>query len=128
MTRISRGPDCENTAKNLRIEEIALALMGAGDLPDQYLSEGAIWDRTDGAISGRNAIQATRATLPHCDTIRVDQVVSHGKAGTASGLVTRAGQGTHLFCHVIRFTSSSAQTIAQVVSFEHAERSNDRKR
>jgi hypothetical protein len=126
MTRITRGPDCETTAKSLRIEEIALALMGAGDLPDGYLSEGAVWDRTEGAISGRSAIQKTRATLPRCDTIRIEQVVSHGKAGTASGVVTRPGQGTRLFCHVIRFTSPAAQTVAQVVSFEHAERKNAR--
>lgn len=124
MTLITRGPDCETTAKSLRIEEIALALMGAGDLPDQYLSEGAIWDRSEGAVSGRKAIQATRTTLPACETIRMEQVISHGKAGTASGLVTRPGQGTRLFCHVIRFTSSSATTVAQVVSFEYAGRSS----
>lgn len=126
MTRITRGPDCETTAKSLRIEEIALALMGAGDLPDQYLSEGAVWDRSEGAVSGRRAIQAKRSALPRCETIQMEQIVSHGKAGTASGIVTRAGQGTRLFCHVIRFTSSSAQTVAQVVSFEHAGRKNDR--
>lgn len=126
MTRITRGPDCETTPKSQRVEQIALALLGAADLPDQHLSEAAIWDRSEGSLSGRHAIQTTRASLPRCDVIRIEQVVSHGKAGTVTGIVTRSGQRSRLFCHVIRFTSSSAQTIAQVVSFEHAERTHGR--
>lgn len=120
MTQVSHSPDCENSPRNQQVEQIALALMGAGNLPDTLLSEGAIWDRSGRAITGRAAIQAARTTLPDCETIRVEQVVSHGKAGTASGLVRRPGEGTKLFCHVIRFTSGAATEIAQIVSFEHA--------
>ena len=120
MVQITRSPDCANSPKNQRVEDIALALLGVGDLPDTALSEGAVWDRAGGSISGRTAIQTARATLPACQDIRVDQVVSHGKAGTASGVVVRAGEGARLFCHVIRFTSATAQQVAQIVSFEHA--------
>ncbi|THD75857.1 nuclear transport factor 2 family protein [Thalassobius vesicularis] len=120
MTQVIRSSDCENSPRNQRVEQIALALLGAGDLPDSVLSEGAVWDRNGGAISGRAAIQTLRATLPRCEEIRVDQVVSHGKAGTASGTLRRPGQRDRLFCHVIRFTSTAASEIAQIVSFEHA--------
>ncbi len=119
MVQVTRSADCENSAKNRRIEDIALALMGAADLPESTLSEAAVWDRFGGAVMGRTAILAARDAAAPCQTIRVDQVVSHGKAGTASGLLTRDGEGTRLFCHVIRFTSAAADEIAQVVSFEH---------
>ena len=120
MTRITRSPGCDISARNQQIEDIALALLGVGDLADTSLTEGATWDRSDGAVTGRHAIQARRAALPRCDSVQLEQVVSHGKAGTASGYVTRTGQGTRLFCHVIRFTSAKAGQIAQIVSFEHA--------
>lgn len=120
MPQIIRSPDCENSEENQHVEQIALALMGAGDLPDTLLSEGAVWDRAGGAIAGREAIQSLRRDLPSCEEIRVDQVVRHGKAGTASGLVRRDGEGTRLFCHVIKFTSGAGTQIAQIVSFEHA--------
>ncbi|WP_319826146.1 hypothetical protein [Thalassovita sp.] len=120
MVQVTRGADCGKSLKNSLVEEIALGLLGAVDLPETVLSEGAVWDRAGGAVSGRAAILAARAAVSPCQTIHVDQVVSHGKAGTASGVLTRAGEGTRLFCHVVRFTSAAADQIAQVVSFEHA--------
>lgn len=120
MVQVTRSENCENSTINQRVEQIALALLGAGDLPDALLSEGAIWDHGTGAATGRAAIQAARAALPACAAIHVDQVVSHGKAGTASGMLSRPGQPPRLFCHVIRFTSVQGGEITQMVSFEHA--------
>ena len=120
MTQVTRSPDCANSAQNRRIENIALALMGEGDLPDAALSEGAVWDRSGGAVLGRPAIQQARENQPTCKSIRIEQVVSHGKAGTASGVLTRPDGSTRLFCHVIRFTRSENGETAQMVSFEHA--------
>ena len=93
--------------------------MGVGALPAEMLAEAASWDRPGGAVTGRAAIlEAVAGTAP-ADLIRVEQVVTHGRAGSVSGRVTRDGS-TRLFCHVIRFTSASAKQIAQLVSFEHA--------
>ena len=103
-----------------------MALLGVGDLPNAQLSEGAIWDRSDGAITGRSAIQTARTAARPCRSIRVDQVVSHGKAGTASGVVRRDGESPRLFCHVIRFAASNGGKIVQIVSFEHAGGKHDR--
>ena len=117
MPEVIRAADCHNSPKNQRAEDIALALFGVGTLPEDQIAEGAVWDRPGGAVSGRAAILA--AIAPEGITrIAADQVVTHGKAGSVSGRVTRAGE-TRLFCHVIRFTSASARQIAQLVSFEH---------
>jgi hypothetical protein len=91
--------------------------MGVGRLDRALIAEAASWDRPEGAVTGRQAICAA-ATAQTADLIRVEQVVTHGRAGSVSGRVTRDGT-TRLFCHVIRFTSASAKQIAQLVSFEH---------
>jgi len=118
MPEVIRSGDCANSPKNARAEEIALALMGVGELPDTLLAENAVWDGAGGALSGRDAIRAACAQLPEAEKIRVEQVVTHGKAGSVSGRITRGGE-TRLFCHVIRFTSTTARQIAHLVSFEH---------
>jgi hypothetical protein len=117
MPEVIRAADCGNSPKNQRAEDIALALFGAGDLPEDMIAQDAVWDRAGGALSGREAI--LDAIAPEgIVRIAVDQVVTHGRAGSVSGRITRAGQ-TRLFCHVIRFSSASARQIAHIVSFEH---------
>ncbi|MEJ1992144.1 MAG: nuclear transport factor 2 family protein [Maritimibacter sp.] len=110
--------DGDPDPKEARAERNALALMGAGALEDGWLAANATWDHSGGAVSGRAAIQAVRAKQPPAERIRIEQIVTEGQAGSVSGRITRAGQ-TRLYCHVIRFTNSSANQIAQLVSFEH---------
>lgn len=117
MTDVRRSADCGKSPTSTRAEGIALALMGVGALDHALLAEAATWDRPEGAVTGRAEICAA-ATAQKADLIRIEQVVTHGRAGSVSGRVTRRGE-TRLFCHVIRFTSASAQEIAQLVSFEH---------
>lgn len=120
MTRIARSPDCGNSPKNAKTESIALALMGVGDLPDGWVAEGASWDRFGSAVTGRRAIAEARAAGPAHDWIEISEVVTHGKAASVSGRLQRTGEPPRIFCHVIRFTSASASSIAQIVSFDHA--------
>ncbi|MEZ5769661.1 MAG: hypothetical protein R3D80_19915 [Paracoccaceae bacterium] len=117
-TEVRRSADCGSSPKNARAEGIALALMGVGALPAEMLAEAASWDRPGGAVTGRAAILGAVAGTAPADLIRVEQVVTHGRAGSVSGRVTR-GSETRAFCHVIRFTTAAAREIAQLVSFEH---------
>jgi len=117
VTEVLRSPDCGNSPKNLAAQEIALALMGVGTLPEDALVEAVAWDVPGGAVTGRAAVLA-RAAAQSADVIAVDQVVTHGRGGSVSGRITRGGD-TRLFCHLIRFTSAAARDIAQLVSFEH---------
>jgi hypothetical protein len=118
MPEVIRAQDCENSPKNATAEEIALALMGVGELSGDRLAENAVWDGAHGAVSGRAAIGAALGRVAPADRIRVEQVVTHGRAGSVSGRITRTGQ-TRLYCHVIRFTSAAQAQVAQIVSFEH---------
>jgi len=118
MAEVIRSADCSNSLRNARAEEIALALMGIGQLQADTLAEAATWDGAGGAVAGREAILAKIGGMERPAKVRVEQVVTHGKAGTVSGRITR-GDDTRLYCHVIRFTSASAGQVAQLVSFEH---------
>lgn len=118
MPEVIRSPDCGNSPKNALAEDIALALMGVGELPETLLAPDAVWDRASGALSGRDTIAAAVAAITPPDRIRVEQVATHGRAGSVSGRITRGGE-TRLYCHVIRFTSPAARQVAQLVSFEH---------
>jgi hypothetical protein len=120
MTRVARMPGCGNSPKSQRAEEIALALMGVGALESTMLAEGASWDRFGTGITGRDAIAGALRDTPRHDWIEISDVVTHGKAGSVSGRLQRDGEAPRIFCHVIRFTSASAGTIAQIVSFDHA--------
>jgi len=118
MPEVIRAQGCEAAPETTTTEAIALALMGVGDLPGHALAENAVWDGAHGARAGRAAIGAAVARVAPADRIRVEQVVVHGRAGTVSGRITRAGQ-TRLYCHVIRFTAQNRAQAAQIVSFEH---------
>lgn len=118
--RVHRSPDCDRSATNAKVTEIALALMGVGEVDHGVFSETASWDQTaTPCVLGRDAITAHLLNKVPPQSISIDQVVCHGKAGTVSGRLTRDGIGTMVFCHVIRFTDLSCRQVGQAVSFEH---------
>lgn len=117
MTRVFASNHGADSPKDAMAQEIALALMGVGALPKHLLAEAATWQRPDRAVTGRAEILAAVET--GLDRVEVEQVETHGKAGSVSGRLVRGGEA-RLFCHVIRFTTANAKQIAQLVSFEHA--------
>lgn len=121
QTRIKRSGPGTGTAKDARTEEIALALMGAVPVDLTLFAEAAGWQNgPNGAAMGRARIVEKIAAARDPDEISVEQVVSHGKAGSVAGRVVRGGE-PYLFCHVIRYDTAAAGKVVQVVSFERAE-------
>lgn len=117
--RIQRSQDCDSSEAQSKVTEIALALMGVGRLDVMTLAETASWDHSGApCVLGRDAIAEHLSQIAPPQSISIDQVTSHGKAGTVSGRLTRDGIGTLLFCHILRFTDASCREIAQAVSFE----------
>lgn len=121
--QVHRTSKSAQTRDAAHAEQIALALMGVGNLNGHQLVDAATWDRSDAPCAlGRDVILAAMSATRPPVSITIDQVITHGKAGTVSGRLTRDGSGTHLFCHIIRFTTTQRRDIAQLVSFEHIER------
>ncbi len=120
MTRVRRSEACDTSPEAQRAEAIALALMGAGEMPDIWLAENVVWDGPHGAVTGRAAIMGLRDETPVPEAVTLDEIVTHGKAGAVSGRITRAGAAPRLFCHMIRYTTAKGAEIAHLVTFEHA--------
>ncbi|WP_417242941.1 hypothetical protein [Celeribacter sp.] len=122
QTQVHRSAQAGAAPEGAVAERIALALMGVGTLNAEILAETATWDRSNAPCAvGRAIILTTLCDIIRPVSITIDQVVAHGKAATVSGRLTRDGSGTHLFCHIIRFTTPRCRDIAQLVSFEQRE-------
>ncbi len=106
-----------SAAKDATAQELALALMGARSLLPDVIAEGATWQKGSATLIGREAIVG--AVRPATAKITIDEIVTHGKAAAVSGKMRDDDGKTHLFCHMIRFTSTAARQVASIVSFEH---------
>ena len=105
------------TLKSERAKEICLGLFGADAMPDHVLSDSVTWQNGDCVLIGQDAVLTSIKKLAR-SSVKIEDVVTHGKAAAVSGrLITN--QGPFLFCHMIKFTNTSAKQIASIVSFKH---------
>lgn len=116
-SNVERGAACGSSPKAKKAAGVALGLMGACGLSSDDFADAVSWQKGGTALIGRDAI--FKAVKRAEADIRIDEIVTHGKAAAVSGQVRRKGQPAALFCHMIRFTSASAKQVASVISFEH---------
>ncbi|MDQ2094983.1 hypothetical protein [Rhodalgimonas zhirmunskyi] len=118
---IRRSASLPASIKSEAALAVALGLMRGAPLPDGQITDATIWEGGDTSPAiGTAAIKAALSHRPAAAEINVDEIVTHGKAAAVSGRMTPADGGrARLFCHMIRFTSAGARTVAQVVSFDH---------
>ena len=121
MTKIISSEDCGNSPKNIFVEKMTIALE-QGDI-DTFLensSDDICWIRIgETPLQGRDAVKASleqrnRANLAE---IRIQHVVTHGKAGAVNGL-TRSIDGTsYAFCYVYEFTNAKGALIKEITPY-----------
>jgi hypothetical protein len=119
-TEITRTTDCGNSPKNLAVQEIAILL----EMADHSGLAGWFGDDVSWTPTGAAPLQGSAAVLRHLATRRaapanvtVTHALSHGRAGAASGTVTRASGEVVRFAHLIRFSSVKADRVAHIDSF-----------
>lgn len=119
MIDITPSRECGNSPKNQFAEQIALALESRDvDILRNALDEHVIWERSDGSISGRDQVVAQLENMQRPDGLRVDHVVTHGKAGAVNGVTEFKGtERDRRFCHVLTFTNTKCQTVQRITSF-----------
>ena len=105
------------TTTTERAKDISLGLLGAAEMPIGMLSDNVTWQNGDRVLIGHAAVLASVGDSPPL-SVTIDDVVTHGKAAAVSGRLV-ADTGPRLFCHMIKFTNSSAKKIASIVSFQH---------
>ena len=119
MVSVERSTDCGNSPRNTTAEEIGLAFCGAVEMPAGMMSDTTLWRCADGSeLVGDHAVEEGLDALTPPRRVVVDSVVTHGRAGAVSGRIEPARGKTHLFCHVLRFTSASGRSLAEVTTFE----------
>lgn len=116
---VERGENCGTSPKARKAADIALGLMGAARLEPSVIAEGATWQNGGRSLLGREAVVA-QARKAKTEYIRIDEIVTHGKAAAVSGQMRRAGKPPALFCHMIKFSSAAALQVASVISFDHS--------
>lgn len=110
--------DDESEVRELRAQQIARALMGDGPIDADQLAASVTWQNSrQGALVGRDAVLKAVKNA-RVDAVKVDEVVTQGKAASVSGFVTRAAD-RGLFCVMLRFTSAAQVQVASIVDFEH---------
>ncbi len=115
--RILRNGPLTQSESDRSAEAIALGLLGVCELPVEGLSANATWQNGSDVLVGRAAISAAICAKRLIE-VRIEDVVSHGKAAAVSGrLITNSGP--YLFCHMIKYTNASAKHVASIVSFRH---------
>lgn len=109
---VKRCADCGNSPKNGFVEDVAVALLGADqDAASGKLARDAVLEIVGATlVAGRDEI--VRGLSP-ADSLEVASVVSHGRAGAVSGILTRKG-ATARFSMVMRFTTAKADAVSLI--------------
>lgn len=77
-------------------EEVCFGLLGAGQMREGILSESVTWQNGDNVHVGRTSVIS--AIKPDdAISVKVDDVVTHGKAAAVSGRLKTEGEA-FLFC------------------------------
>lgn len=120
MTQVQRSDGCDNSPKNLFVQEAAIALRTQGtDFLATRISADAAW-----ASAGRELLRGKTAVL---DAVRlaperlarltVFLAFTHGKAGAVNGVLEFADGRTEHFCDVFEFSSVKGVEIRAITSY-----------
>lgn len=117
MTQVQGSKGCGNSPKNKFAQDVAVALE-CGEAEPSAFSEDVTWENpSTEPISGKSAVLEYLGDRPRPSSVTVQNAISHGKVGAASGEVTFADGHTRRFCHVFEFTNTKANCVAVIRSY-----------
>ncbi len=117
--RITPSRDCGNSPKNLRAQELAIALAAAKPSEvEPFLAPDIVWERPDAppAKGQADVLQAVKAR-GKATSIVVDHAFTHGKVGAVSGTIKLRGASARQFCHVIEFADAKATRVRSIKTY-----------
>lgn len=119
MTDITPCRDCGNSPKNQFAEKIAIALETADtDFLADVLDSDCRWESPAGDFSGAAQVLTQLAHVSAPGRLRMDHVVTHGKAGAVNGIAEMSQSGqSRRFCHVLTFANTKCRTVQRITSF-----------
>lgn len=125
MAHIVCQEDCGNAPKKLQIRDFNVAVAeGNAAAIEQHLSEDAIWHLYEPGnqqhLEGRKAVLTehvdNRTIAPR--EVLIEHILTHGKAGSANGIITSQDENVYVFCDVYIFTShAKSAKIKEITSY-----------
>ena len=120
MTRVQRSKDCGNSPKNKFVEEIAIALeKGDAKTLAPVLADQFFWEAGTMSTHSHDAFmqELAKRKTKKPSSITIDNVLSHGKKGAASGLVKYPRGKQIRFCYVLEFANTKCDRVSKVAGF-----------
>lgn len=117
--RITPSHDCGNSPKNLRAQDLAIALAAAN--PSQiepFLAQDVVWERPAASpVKGASAVLAAVGSAAKATSIVVEHAITHGKVGAVSGTIKLRGASAQGFCHVVEFADAKATRVRSIKTY-----------
>lgn len=107
---VERSSDCGNSPKNVTALELAVALFGGdADALHGKLSATAMMEVVgfEKVVGRENIVRHLRPA----DRLTIQMVLTHGKAGAVSGVVTRGEKQSVQFSMFLRFATAKAEAV-----------------
>ena len=118
MMKVIRSSGCGNSPKQKLVEDMSVALAGAdvGIMASLAVPELVWLHIGKKPIEGQNAVlSAIRKSGPATE-VTIERVVSHGRAGTVNGIITRSGKHT-AFCHMFEFKNAKGTHVKSISTY-----------
>lgn len=119
--RIQRSGDCNNSPKNILLEELTVALLGGDAARATALTAPSVRWRVPGAtaVEGQAALaqMVKRSKSTATSTLTIHHVVSHGRAGAVT-VSLRPGRGPAAeLCLFFTFANAKGTSVDSIVTY-----------
>lgn len=115
MTKIIHSNNCKNSPKNKMIEDLTISFE-LGNVNPEILNKNTVWKRynKDHIVGITNIIEKAKEAEPPTQ-ITIENAISHGKIGAATG-IRHFGTSNTQFFYFFEFTSVTFSKIAIIKS------------
>lgn len=119
--RIECAEDCGNSPKKKLLKEWSIAAARSDtDFCAEWVTDDVVWDITgERRIRGKEAlVQALRQRQDReAAVLRIENIITHGNAGSVNGTLVLGDQREFAFCDVFRFGFSKQSKIKSITSY-----------
>ena len=119
--RVECAEDCGNSPKKRLLKEWSVAAARRdADFCAEWVTDDVVWDIAgDRRVRGKEALAlALRQRHDHeAAALRIENIITHGNAGSVNGTLVLGDRREFAFCDVFRFSSCKASKIKAITSY-----------
>lgn len=117
-TKVERSSDCGNSPKQKLLEDVSVAIACADiGLVEALSLPELVWLRVGREpLEGQEAVLSKISKDGPASEVRIERVVSHGRAGAVNGVLARGVERT-AFCHVFVFNNTKCTHVKSISTY-----------